>query len=49
MKILTFFSLALMIASITAFIQGEWKIGLAILAVDIVLSCIGGHLLMKRD
>jgi hypothetical protein len=42
-------SLFLMGLSVVLFVQGEWKLGLAVLAFDVVISWIGGYILMQRD
>lgn len=49
MKILMFFSVALIVASIWLFIFGNWKIGLFVLAIDFIISWIGGYILMQQD
>lgn len=49
MGLLMMFSLSLMGWAVVLFIQGEWKTALIVLAVDFVISWIGGYLLMQRD
>jgi uncharacterized membrane protein YeaQ/YmgE (transglycosylase-associated protein family) len=42
-------SIGLLGAAIWFFIQGNWKLGLIVLAVDFVVSWIGGYIMMQND
>jgi|688.fasta_scaffold1858144_1 hypothetical protein len=43
------FSLFLLGLAVVLFIQGEWKLGLAVVAFDVVISWIGGYISMQGD
>ena len=49
MHFLMMLSLSLLGAVVILFIQGEWKTALVVLAVDFVISWIGGYLMIQRD
>ncbi len=49
MRFLMMLSLSLLGWVVVLFIQGEWKTALVVLAVDFVISWIGGYILMQRD
>lgn len=49
MGLLMTISVGLLGAAIWLFIQGDWKLGLIVLAVDFVLSWIGGYIMMQND
>jgi hypothetical protein len=49
MKFLMMLSLSLLGAVVLLFIQGEWKTALVVLAVDFVISWIGGYLMIQGD
>ena len=49
MQFLMMLSLSLLGAVVILFIQGEWKTALVVLAVDFVISWIGGYLMIQRD
>lgn len=49
MGFLMMLSLSLLGWVIVLFIQGEWKMALVVLALDFVISWIGGYILMQRD
>lgn len=49
MQFLVMLSLSLLGAVVILFIQGEWKTALVVLAVDFVISWIGGYLMIQRD
>jgi len=43
------FSIGLMGAAIILFIQGNWKLGIIVLVFDVVISWIGGYIMMQQD
>ena len=49
MGFLMMLSLSLLGWVVVLFIQGEWKTALIVLAVDFVISWIGGYIMMQRD
>jgi len=42
-------SIGLLGVAIWSFAQGNWKMGLAIIAIDFVISWIGGYIMIQKD